>query len=106
GERGERGRGEQRETVAAHGRSGPGCTRGERRGGAPGGPFPANLSVPVEGGQGARGAEFSFSRGHPSSLTQSRGVSFSRGAAEGAESVPGRAAFFASPNVPRPDPRS
>src|SRR5690606_13792823 len=31
---------------------------------------------------------------------------FSRGAAESAESMPGRAAFPANPNVPRPDPRS
>src|SRR5690606_23592484 len=39
-------------------------------------------------------------------LTQSRGVSFSHGDAESAESLPGRAAFLVSPSVPRPDPRS
>src|SRR5690606_23903718 len=63
-----------------------------------------------QGGRSARRSPTLDDRSHRtrsrSRLTQSRGVSFSRGGAESAEMLPGRAAFFVSPSVPHPDPRS
>src|SRR5690606_14723292 len=47
-----------------------------------------------------------LSHAEPTELTQRRGASGSRGAAESAESVPGRAALIVSPSLPCPGPRS